>query len=151
MSPVLEHAPSGSRATAPDGWEVLVDERAQTAAALEPARDAGAFRANLVLTVVPTALDFRGWQRNTDLLLPRVLHDYLLLDLERVQVAGRPGGRRLARHLAPDGTDVTMEQWFALVDGAGVTLTGTVDTWRYADLADVFATHALGLTVPDAP
>jgi hypothetical protein len=147
---LLEHPAVGARCTAPAGWEVVGDERAATVLALEPVRAVDAerlFRANLVLTADPTGLDFRQWQVNTDLLLPEALTDYLLLDLERLEVAGGPGGRRLARHLAPDGTDVTTEQWFTLTGGTGLTLTATVDSWRYDALADVLAAHARSLTV----
>lgn len=148
---VIEQA--GARVSVPDGWELAVDERSRTAMALEPPRELGgvaAFRCNLVLNADDTALDFRQWQVNTDQLLPEVLTDYLLLDLERLEVAGHAGGRRLARHVAGDGTDVTMEQWFTLVGGTGFTVTATVDSWRYAALADQLSGHARSLTVPGA-
>jgi hypothetical protein len=35
-----------------------------------------------------------------------------------------------------------MEQWFTLVDGVGHTLTATVETWRYDELADPCAAAA---------
>src|SRR5206468_177335 len=78
----------------------------------------------------------------------RVPTDYLLLDLERLPVAGLPGGRRLARHVSPEGVDLTMEQWFVLVDGAGITVTATVDSWRYDAVTDELTAHALSLALP---
>jgi hypothetical protein len=149
---MLTHAGSGTRMSVPDGWEVSADANDATVVALEPPRGSGdgpAFRASLVLTAVATGADFRQWQVDTDVLLPGVLADYQLLDLERVEVAGRAGGRRLARHRGPDGTDLTMEQWFVLVDGTGITVTATVDSWRYDGLADDLARHARSLAVPD--
>lgn len=159
MTDLLEHAGTGARLSVPTGWEVFSGGPGEVAhavgAALEPPREgaeaaapAAAFRANLVLAVVPTRLDFRQWQVNTDLLLPQVLHDYLLLDLERLPVAGLPGGRRLARHVSPEGVDLTMEQWFVLVDGAGITVTATVDSWRYDAVTDELTAHALSLALP---
>jgi hypothetical protein len=110
--------------------------------AREPADPAAPdrFRANLVLTVLSTGgLDFRDWQAGTEELLPRVLDDYLLVDLERIEVQGASGGRRLAHHTGPSGEALTMEQWFTLLDGIGHTLTATVETWRYDELADLCA------------
>lgn len=132
--------------TPPEGWEVSATPPPGTAwAALEPAdpeRPEG-FRANLVLTVDETrGLSFRDWQVGTEELLPRLLHDYLLVDLEHVAVDGAPGGRRLAHHAAASGEALTMEQWFTLSEGTGITLTATVETWRYDELADQLALAA---------
>jgi hypothetical protein len=128
---------------APGTWETVTPPGPDiTWVAREPVdpSDPSRFRANLVLTAVTTAgMSFRDWQAGTDELLPRVLDDYLLVDLERLEVGGRPGGRRLAHHAGPGGEALTMEQWFVLVDDVGHTLTATVDTWRYDELADVCA------------
>lgn len=129
--------------TLPAGWEVLDDPTGETVlVAREPADSErpDRFLANLVVTAVPVGgLDFRNWQAGTDELLPRVLADYLPVDLEKIDVGGRPGGRRLAHHASPDGAALTMEQWFVLVDDVGHTLTATVETWRYDELADLCA------------
>jgi hypothetical protein len=152
VSEELEHPSTGARLTAPTGWEVVTDEENDsTVIALEPPRQVdgrAAFRANLVFTAVRTGLDFRQWQVNTDILLSDVLTDFLLLDLEKLEVGGHQGGRRLARHVAADGVDVTMEQWFALVDGMGFTITATVDSWRYDSMADELGAHARSLVLP---
>jgi hypothetical protein len=146
-----------ARLVLPDGWETLPPPAPDTTAALEPADDARpaeaeeGFRSNLVLTTSPQeATSFRDWQVATDELLPRMLTDYLLLDLEKCDVAGHPGGRRLAHHVTPDGTAVTMEQWFAVVSGVGYTLTATVDSWRYDEQADALAAVAAGLQIAAA-
>ncbi len=133
----------------PHGWRELGDAAPGTAVAVEPAEaSAGGFGSNLVLSSADNAdLSFRDWQVTTDQLLPRMLTDYLLLDLERCLVAGRPGGRRLAHHLTPDGVAVTMEQWFTAVDGVGWTLTATVDSFRYDEQAELLAQAAAGLEI----
>ena len=127
----------------PPGWEILEDPPETTLlVARGPARQE-AFRPNLVVTAQDTGgLDFRDWQAGTDELLPRILDAYLLVDLERLEIDGHPGGRRLAHHTGPAGEALTMEQWFTLVDGVGHTLTATVETWRYDELADALATAA---------
>jgi hypothetical protein len=76
--------------------------------------------------------------------LPRALGDYLLVDLERVEIDGHPGGRRLAHHVDEAGRALTLEQWFVLDGDRGWTLTATVDTLRYDELADTCATAAAG-------
>lgn len=136
MTQLVTHEPSGATYQAPERWEVVFGEET-TVLALEPEREDGGFRANLVLTVVTNAgLSFRDWQVGTDELLPGQLIDYLLLDLEKLPVADHPGGRRLAHHVAPDGGALVMEQWFTSVDSVGYTLTATVDALRYDLVAD---------------
>lgn len=114
-------------------------------AAVEPREpdDSGRFRANAVLTCDDaTNMSFRDWQVATDEVLPRALDDYLVIDLEKVEVDGRPGGRRLAHHVDGDGRALTMEQWFVLEGDRGWTLTATCETWSYDDLAEAFAALA---------
>lgn len=130
----------------PDGWDKLARPPAGTLwAAAEPADLASPerFRANLVLTCDDTAgLTFRDWQVGTEEVLPRMLDDFLLVDLERVEVDGLPGGRRLAHHVDARGRALTMEQWFTLSGERGWTLTATCETWTYDELADVLAALA---------
>lgn len=132
--------------TLPSGWEPIEDSSGQTVlVAREPLDPAWPerFHATIVVTAVPgNGIGFRDWQQGTEELLPRVLDDYLLVDLERLAVDGHPGGRRLAHHASPDGRALTMEQWFTIVDDAGHTLTATIETWRYDELADVCAAVA---------
>ncbi|MGB3829016.1 MAG: hypothetical protein WA962_09590 [Ornithinimicrobium sp.] len=133
--------------THPAAW-VSAHGDAQTCVAVEPTRCDGGFRANLVLTVRGNAsLSFGEWQAATDRLLPLLLHDYEVLDLERIDVAGYRGGRRAARHRAPCGRWVTMTQWFTSVRGYGITLTGTVDAPSGALLTPIFGQAASTLTV----
>lgn len=98
------------------------------------------FRANLVLTCDDLGgLTFRDWQVASDEVLPRMLRDYLVVDLERLEVDGRPGGRRLAHHVDASARALTLEQWFVADAGRGWTLSATVETWDYDALADELA------------
>ena len=137
----------GASLDVPTGWGVLVDVGPGTALiAVEPDRQG--FRANLVVT--RTRLDglrFRDWQVGTDELLARTLREYQLIDLERLAVAGRPGGRRLAHHVAADGEAVVLEQWCVAADGIGWALTSSVDVERHDALTDVAAACAASLEV----
>ncbi len=114
-------------------------------AAVEPLDpdDSRRFRANAVLTCDDTTqMSFRDWQVATDEVLPRALADYLVIDLEKVEIDARQGGRRLAHHVDADGRALTMEQWFVLEGDRGWTLTATCETWSYDDLAEAFAAIA---------
>jgi len=116
--------------------------------ALEPGRADGGFRANLVLTVAENSgLSFRDWQSKTDQMLPLLLRDYSLVDLERLKVAGLPGGRRCARHLSSSGALVLTNQWFTCVGDVGITLSGTADVSSFGPLRTLFAQAAATLTL----
>ncbi|MDH2414579.1 hypothetical protein [Nocardioides sp. CER19] len=139
----------GASFPAPEGWDVVTPAPDATIV-IEPDRADGGFRANLVLTVGDNGdLSFRDWQNGTDVLLRHELVDFLLLDLERLDVDGRPGGRRLAHHTSREGAGLVMEQWFAQVGSTGYTLTATVDALRYPLLAATLDECAAGLTLPD--
>jgi hypothetical protein len=130
----------------PAGWTFTSDNPPGTAAvALEPPdpQDPGRFRANLVLTLDAIGqLSFSDWQNGTDELLPRVLTGYLVVDLEHLSGGDRPAGRRLAAYVGPQGQALTMEQWFTRIGDLGHTLTATVETVRYDELADTFRVTA---------
>lgn len=115
--------------------------------ALEPARADGGFRANLVLTVVDSdGLSFRDEQAKTDRMLPLLLRDYSLVDLERLDVAGHPGGRRSARHVAPSKALVLTNQWFTRIGEVSITLSATADVSSVGPLRTLFARAAATLT-----
>lgn len=144
------HDLAGCALELPDDWEILPSPDEQRLIGLEPSRGDD-FRANLVLTVVDNGgLSFRDWQVGSDQLLPTQLLAYRLLDLERIELSGHAGGRRLAEHVVDGVTPVTMEQWFALIGRTGCTLTATVSTWRYDDQADALAEIASTLVLPSA-
>ena len=132
--------PRFSPPAVPQGWDKVA--RPPTGAvwtAVEPVDLArpDRFRANLVLTRDDLGgLTFRDWQVASDEVLPTMLQDYLLVDLERLDVDGRPGGRRLAHHVDQAARALTMEQWFVADGDRGWTLTATVETWSYDALAD---------------
>jgi hypothetical protein len=75
--------------------------------------------------------------------LEPALQRWLLLDLEQTEIGGRPAHRTLGHHLTEMGA-VTMEQWTLVEAALGYTLTASVGTLEYDDLADLFATMAAG-------
>lgn len=122
----------------PAGWDQYVpNDPGVRLVALEP--EHGGFRSNIVIAAGDLGgMSLRDWQIGTDGVLPRMLEDYLLLDLEHVLVGGHPGVRRLAHHAA-EGQAVTMEQWAVVLDDVGWTLTATVPSLSYDVVTDEVA------------
>ena len=135
----------------PGDWECgTVDVTPDIVHAREPAHPTApeAFRANAVLVREDLGdLDFRAWQAAVDEVIPSTLTDYLLIDLEHVEVAGRPGGRRLAHHVERGGRAVVMEQWFTCEGRTGYTVTTTIDVHRFDLLADLMSQVGSSLRV----
>lgn len=121
----------------PTTWQTLDDPPAGVALlALAPTPSSG-IRPNLVLTVddVSGTAGLRDWQQGSDRLMAGTLSGYLLLDLERVMLAGADGVRRLAHHVVDHRASVTMEQWAFVHADRGLTLTGSVATPDYPAVA----------------
>lgn len=135
----------------PASWDIIGGGEF-VCVALEPQRTDGGFRANLVLTVVDNAaLTFRDWQAGTDRLLPILLEDYEVIDLQRLTVAGHPGGRRSATHRDACGRPLLMNQWFASVQSQGVTLTATADAASFGLLNSTFVAASRSLRISSVP
>lgn len=140
------HPVSGFTLPLPADWKQLEDlQDSVPLAVLEPESPVG-FHANIVITVeeLASGKDLDGWQTDTESLV-RQMRNYILLDCEHLEIAGRAAFRRLAHHANDHTGPVTVESW-ALLDGRlGYTLTASAATLRYDDLADVFAATAAGL------
>lgn len=146
-----EGAPGGFTIPLPEDWVSVEPPPGALLVALEPS-DGERFRANVVVTRDDVGeMGLHDWQAGTDRLLPGSLQDYLLIDLELLEVAGRAGVRRLAHHTASTAAlgpqAVTMEQWATLVDGTGWTVTLTVPTLRYPALREGLRAVPAGLTI----
>ncbi len=137
----------------PSQWERVEDaQQGVPLVALEPDRGPW-FRANAVVTVEGLApgMDLAGWQEHALTLLGRTLREFILIDTEATEVGGRPARRTLAHHATEAGA-VTLEQWATVARGLGFTLSTSVGTLEYDDLADMFAAMAAGFdpTEPEA-
>lgn len=132
----------------PGGWAPAEAPAGVALLALGP-HDPGAVHPSLVLTVddVTGLAGLRDWQQGADYLMAAQLGDYLLLDLERLPVAGAEGVRRLAHHVVDGARSVTLEQWAFVHDGLGVTLSATVGTFDYPALASSLRRTAASLAV----
>jgi hypothetical protein len=138
------HPTAGFTIPLPSAWERAEDTEGAALTAIEPERYPW-FRANLVVTIelLPAGMDLSGWTEAGHGLLQQTLERPLLLDLDQAELGGRPAQRTLMHHTADAGA-VTMEQWTLTEATLGYTLTASVGTLEYDDLADLFATMAAG-------
>lgn len=140
------HPGTGFTLPLPEEWERAEDANGVALIAVEPDRGPW-FRANAVVTIdqLDPRLDLPAWQDRGLALMGETLTEFHLIDVEETELAGRPARRTLAHHRAEGELTVdavTLEQW-SLVEGRlGYTLSATVGTLEYGDLADLFAEMA---------
>jgi hypothetical protein len=138
------HPTAGFRLPLPRDWERAEDTEGIALIAVEAERPPW-FRANLVVTIerLEAGMDLSSWTDAGWGLLEQTLEHPLLVDLEQTELGGRPARRALVHHTTETGA-VTMEQWSLTEAALGYTLTASVGTLEYDDLADLFATVAAG-------
>lgn len=143
LSP-YRHPTAGFTIPLPVAWQRAVDTEGVALIASELERYPW-FRTNLVVTIeqLPADMGLAGWVEAGLGQLERALQRWLLLDLEQTEIGGRPAHRTLGHHLTEMGA-VTMEQWTLTEAALGYTLTASVGTLEYDELADLFATIAAG-------
>lgn len=147
---MVSQQPAQPPLVVPSDWTRLAtsehgDWKWVTHAYVEPLAETstGVVPSSLTITAADNdGQSFGQWQRTTEDVLPQLFDDYLAIDAQRIEIAGAPGGRRLAHYRAADGGPRTMEQWFVALDGVGHTLTFTVDTRHYDAVADDLAESA---------
>jgi hypothetical protein len=117
--------PGGLRLLVPARWELSEDPRpGLLLVAVEPeinARMGGGFRANLVVTCeqLSADLDLDTWQATTGQMLPSTLDDYVPVSVGGCDLGGMPAVHRVAQHRTKGGSNVTMEQWAAVLPEVG--------------------------------
>jgi hypothetical protein len=138
------HPTAGFSLPLPRDWERVEDTEGIALIAVEPERPPW-FRANLVVTIerLEAGMDLPSWTAAGRGLLEQTLERPLLIDLDETGIGGRPARRALVHHTTETGA-VTMEQWTLMEAALGYTLTASVGTLEYDDLADLFATVAAG-------
>lgn len=121
----------GASLIVPNDWEVLEHDSGRVLAIVERLRSPRKFRTNLVLSVDDeTTDDLVGDERRLIAEFPT----YQPIHIEPFERTGNRGIHRLAHYITADDVPVTMEQWCA----GRYSLTGTVETLRYDDYADLF-------------
>lgn len=139
------HPGTGFVLPVPSDWERVTDSHGTALIAAEPERGPW-FRANVVVTVerLPVGTDLSAWHAQSVELLAANLERFLLIDTEVDNVDGRQVGRILGHHTTDVGA-VAVELWLVAEHGVGYTLTASVGSLEYDEVADMFATVAAGL------
>lgn len=132
--------------TQPEGWETVEVEEPGVLFACR--LDAGdGFSPNVVLSEGSQGTDdLRSWQIAVDQMLAERLDGYLCLSLERTALVGQDGVRRVATY-TDHGFGRALVQYGAIVDGAALSLTGTVMTLDLPDALPLFDAVAQSLSV----
>lgn len=105
-------------------------------------------RPELTLRCTRVSADLAGWRAEALAELGRCLDDFEVEDEDDYDLDGRPVAyRRFAHRVAQ--ADIVSEQWAWVVDGLGVTLTGTVARADYPAYCDLF--EAVAETVDPGP
>lgn len=102
------------------------------------------FAPEVVLRTAPVTSGLDAWRSDAMTTLATQLADFDVEDSDEFDLGGRSVAyRRFAHRLG--ATDVVCEQWAWLVEGVGVTLTGSVARTDYVDYGDLF--EAIAATV----
>lgn len=132
----------------PRHWVTHADpEQAIALAARAPRRLASGFAPELVLRAVLVSGDPAQWRTRALVAPGSGLEQFEVEEIDDDdEIAGRPVGYRRFGHRV-GAVDVICEQWVWVVDGVGVTFTGSVARADYADYADVFESIAATIEV----
>lgn len=102
-----------------------------------PTTPASGLAPELVVRTTPVAGDLAGWRAAALAALATQLDALEVEDGDQFELDGRPVAYHRLGHRY-GALEVVAEQWAWLVDGVGVTLTGSVARCDYADYGDLF-------------
>lgn len=131
----------------PRRWATRADlDHGIVVAARAPTVPPSGFGPEIVLRSVPVEADLDAWRDDAMRELAAQLDAFEVEDSDAYELGGRPASYRRFAHRV--GTvDVICEQWAWVVDGVGVTLTGSVARDDYAAYCDVFEDVAATISV----
>lgn len=142
------HPDLGFELALPEGSEIREDLDGLALVAIEPADPSSGFRANLVVTVeeVSPGTAVEAYTEAALRSQGELLSSHRLIDLEPLEVGGRPATRTLAHH-AQARMAITIEQWRVVDDALAYTVTASCATLDYATTADGFREAAESLVL----
>lgn len=140
-TPITRHrAPAhGFSVALPADWQALVERPGLSALlARDPREDGGQHPSFLVdVRPMPERLTLEDYELQQQQGLPQQVDGYQCLEISRTTVAGAPALYRLCDYLFGD-ISMTGIQWMTLHSGDIVTLSATVRTSGYPEVADTF-------------
>jgi hypothetical protein len=152
MSDVFEvhrHGGDGFELPLPVGWEFYENVEGCALVAREPPRDDAHLRANVVVTVerLVEGESLDAWAERSLGALAESLHRHRLLDLEAVEVGGRPARRALGHYVNRAYGGVCVEQWLVGAGELGYVVSCTTAALEYDDVFELMHAIADGLRV----
>jgi hypothetical protein len=146
---VHRHGGGGFELPLPVGWEWCENVEGCALLAIEPERDDGHLRANVVVTVerLPEPGSLEEWSERSLAALGESLHRHRLLDLADVEVGGRPARRALSHYVDRLHGGVCLEQWLVPAGELGFVVSCTTAALEYDDLFELMHAVADGLRV----
>jgi hypothetical protein len=153
MSDSLEvhrHSVAGFELPVPARWERTEDIDGCALVAVEPPRDDPHLRANIVVTLerVGARDTLAAWSERSLDALAESLNEARLLDVEALEVGGRPARRALSHYRHEDVGGVNLEQWLVLAGGLGCVVSCSTAALEYDDLYDLMHAVGEGLRIP---
>jgi hypothetical protein len=150
MSDVLEvhrHGGDGFDLPLPVGWEWRENVKGCALVAIEPERDDGHLRANVVVTVerLPDGESLEAWSGRSLAALAETVNRHRLLDLADVEVGGRSARRALSHYVDRAHGGVCLEQWLVPAGELGIVVSCTTAALEYDDLFELMQAVAEGL------
>jgi hypothetical protein len=147
MSDVLEvhrHGGGGFELPLPTGWEWFENVEGCALVSREPLRDDEHLRATVVVTVerISEGESLDAWAERSVGALADTLHRHRLIDVDEVEVAGRPARRALSHYVNRVYGGVCVEQWLVPAGGFGYVVSCTTAALEYDDLFELM--HAIG-------
>lgn len=147
MSDVLEvhrHGGEGFELPLPFGWEWVENVDGCALVCREPASDDEHLRPTVVVTVerLGESESLDAWASRSLEALGETLHRHRLIDLEPVEVGGRPAQRALSHYVNRMYGGVCVEQWLVPVGSMGYVVSCTTAALEYDDLFELM--HAIG-------
>jgi len=135
-----ENEAAGFRLDLPAGWDVFEEVGDAVAVFRAPIGDPDAFLPNLNVVVIEDEEIDRDLDRYSAAVIrqhQRTLTDVIVLDVEPTMIAGQPARRVLCCY-RQGVFNVTLEQWWALVDNGVVVLSGSSGSLEYPACREIF-------------
>ena len=146
---VHRHGGGGFELPLPVGWEWAENVKGCALLAIEPDRDDGHLRANVVVTVerLEEGESLEQWSGRSLAALAETMHRHRLLDLADLEVGGRPARRALSHYVNRVHGGVCLDQWLVPAGELGVVVSCTTAALEYDDLFDLMRAIGEGLRV----
>lgn len=145
------HSTAGFELPLPEGWERTENTLGCALLASEPLREPH-FSTNVVVTVerLDDGEGLEPWAQRSFQALQGSLNRVRVIDLETVELDGRPAQRLLVHYLHGAFGGINLEQWLRTAGGFGYVVSCSTAALEYDDLWGLTSSMAEGLRLDTA-